>query len=204
MNIKPEHNEQQAMLDIHKLFLEALRHREQEIFRYLAILVPALGGFFWLTTQNVNDRVFISGTAGVVGLLLLGSIYSLSLGYNYRCICLALFKLQKRLGIQETMLAKWPKTYDEFIRKYGSWLTPPEMIKVFWYGFLGGIVLVTTTACIVKSDKWMILVIIIGILSFVISCHLPIHFGHKFKNYVEAEIKEDPNIQRGMIQNHKQ
>lgn len=33
---------------IHKLLLEALRYREQEIFRYLAIPGPALGGFVWL------------------------------------------------------------------------------------------------------------------------------------------------------------
>jgi hypothetical protein len=37
-----------ALESMHKLLLEALRHREQEIVRYLAILGPALGGFVWL------------------------------------------------------------------------------------------------------------------------------------------------------------
>lgn len=37
-----------VLQNTHKLLLEALRHREQEIFRYLGILVPTFGGFIWL------------------------------------------------------------------------------------------------------------------------------------------------------------
>lgn len=34
--------------NMYRLFLEALRHREQEIFHYLTILGPALGSFGWI------------------------------------------------------------------------------------------------------------------------------------------------------------
>ena len=79
MNITP-------LEGIHKQLLEALRHREQEIFHYLAILAPALGGFVWLLYKGVNPFLFAVGTLGVLLLLLLGALYSLALGYNYRYI----------------------------------------------------------------------------------------------------------------------
>ena len=59
--------------NMHKTFLEALRHREQEILRFMAILAPALGGFIWLLTlddcKDNNLYVFSIGTIGVLFLL---------------------------------------------------------------------------------------------------------------------------------------
>jgi len=48
---------QRAMLEnMHKTFLEALRHREQEILRYIAILAPALAGFIWLLKLDLENK----------------------------------------------------------------------------------------------------------------------------------------------------
>ena len=80
--------------NMHKLLLQALRHREQEIVRYLAILGPALGGFAWLLYWSKDGVNLTVGTMGVLFLLFLGAIYSLALGYNYRCIVLELAKLE--------------------------------------------------------------------------------------------------------------
>ncbi len=57
----------QAVQNMHQAFLEALRHREQEILRYLAILGPALGGFIWLLTLDLSSKahmptVFAAGS----------------------------------------------------------------------------------------------------------------------------------------------
>lgn len=37
-------DQRRAVENMHKTFLEALRHREQEILRFIVILAPALGG----------------------------------------------------------------------------------------------------------------------------------------------------------------
>ena len=90
---------------MHRLFLEALRHREQEIFHYLAILGPALGGFGWILYNRIGRQVeFAVGTIFVIALLLLGALYSLALGYNYRYIVLELAKLETVLKIKDAML----------------------------------------------------------------------------------------------------
>lgn len=198
-----------ALEGMHKLFLEALRHREQEIFHYLAILGPALGGFVWLlhaggagnadasnpvqagadaatqavanaATQAAADAglstgVFFVGTASVLFLLLLGAVYSLALGYNYRYITLQIAKLEGKLEIKQYMLEGWPRSRRQFLARYrlsrsiprrirrcvfGSlrrrsayrcwlhkpWCTPPEIIKVFWWAFLAAMVVVTIVA----------------------------------------------------------
>ena len=69
-----------AVANMHKTFLEALRHREQEIVRFVAILAPALGGFVWLLTKDVTPYVFTVGTLGVLFFLLVGGVYCLALG----------------------------------------------------------------------------------------------------------------------------
>jgi len=56
---------------MHGALLEALRHREQEIFSYLAILVPALGGFLWLLlhrsgTDSSGNLALFAGTLGTL------------------------------------------------------------------------------------------------------------------------------------------
>jgi hypothetical protein len=108
--------------NMHKTFLEALRHREQEILRFIAILAPALGGFIWLLILNdkkeVSLCVFSFGAIGVLFLLWVGAVYSLALGYNYRCITLQVAKLEATcLHIREFILKDWPRTRDDFIIK---------------------------------------------------------------------------------------
>lgn len=145
----------EALENMHKLFLEALRHREQEIVPYLAIIGPALGGFVWLLNSTDRSDVFIVGTIGVLFLLLLGAIYSLALGYNYRYITLELAKLERDLGITNAMLSFWPKSPKEFLDRYKiccsiPWCTPPEVIKVFWHAFLVAIIGVSAAARLFK------------------------------------------------------
>ncbi len=194
-----------ALTNTHQLMLDALRHREQEIFRYLAILGPAIGGFVWLlyadsavevttdatgsdvTTHELGTGLFVIGTISVLLLLLLGAAYSLALGYNYRCITLQLAKLEALLGIRDYMLKGWPRCRKYFLDKYKigccrPWCTPPEIIKVFWWAFLGGIGGVTLAACLSRPDALVLSVVIpFGALALMVGLLAPFHFGRKLK-----------------------
>jgi hypothetical protein len=178
--------------NMHGLFLEALRNREQEIFRYLAILGPALGGFGWLLYNRSGHEVeFAFGTIVVILLLLLGAIYSLALGYNYRYIVLELAKLEAVLKIKNIMLIGWPRSRQEFISRYTKfnyipWCTPPELIKVFWWAFLVVIALVTGIACHF-SNKFCYLILSWGIICLGIGFLLPIHYGYKLLKHCKQE-----------------
>ena len=151
---------QQAKLNMHKMFLEALRHREQDIVRFLAILGPALGGFIWLLREDawMHPAEFVSGTYGVLFVLVMGAFYALALGYNYRYLTLHLAKLESEahLGLKGVVLTSWPHWPKKFENRNRlgviPWCTPPGIIKVFWVAFLAGILGVTIMASHVSID----------------------------------------------------
>jgi len=199
--------------NMHKLFLEALRHREQEIFRYLAILGPALGGFIWLlhagsaverkvegavvtvTTHQLGPHVFVVGAVSVILLLLLGAVYSLALGYNYRYITLQLAKLESMLCIKDYVLKGWPQSPKKFLDRYKlcckPWCTPPEIIKVFWRAFLAGIGGVTLAACLYRPETLVLSIVIpIGAIAFLIGLLAPLSFGKKLHDACKEEERE--------------
>lgn len=183
-----------ALEDTHRLLLEALRHREQEIIQYLAILVPAMAAFGWLVNSATNnDPLFIGGTIGVLLLLLLGAMYSLALGYNFRYIILQLAKFEAHMGISDSMLEAWPRTRQDFLDNYIlcriPWCTPPEIIKVFWRIFLAVILAITVTACRTNcSATALILIVAFGAGSMLISGFiLPISFGYKLHKLAKEE-----------------
>lgn len=187
-------HDRDALRDTHRLLLEALRHREQEIIQFLAILVPAMGAFGWLIKSAHHKlTLFVGGTVGVLLLLLLGAIYSLALGYNYRYITLQLAKLEYFLGISECILEAWPKSKNKFLKRCRilgiPWCTPPEIIKVFWSTFLAVIVAVTITACFANSEPIVLaLVIPFGTLCFFIGfLVLPVHYGRKLHKTADEE-----------------
>jgi len=203
--------EETVLTNTHQLLLDALRHREQEIFRYLAILGPAVGGFVWLlhagsavelttdatgesvTTHVLDTGVFVVGTVSVLLLLLLGAVYSLALGYNYRYVTLQLAKLEAKFGIQEYMLKGWPRCRQDFLDRYKilcskPWCTPPEIIKVFWWAFLGGIVGVASAACICRPDTMVLCVVVpVGLVASIIGLRAPLWFGQKLHDKCLAE-----------------
>ncbi len=177
---------------MHKLLLEALRCREQEIFRYLAILGPALAGFVWLLDSSTQKIHLTVGTIGVQLLLLLGAFYSLALGYNYRYIVLQLAKLEAFLGVRHVMLVGWPRSPEDFLKRYQllskiPWCTPPEIIKLFWGAFLVGLAFVTVTAIEQEKPISLRLVGLTGLVCFVTGVTLPIWFGRKFCKLCKKE-----------------
>ncbi len=196
------HAQRTALENMHKTFLEALRHREQEILRYIAILAPAVGGFIWLLKELGNGGepfVFTTGTLGVLFLLLVGAVYSLALGYNYRCIQLQLIKLESNspLDIGKYILKSWQQACKDFYKRYRIlWIVPyclpPEIIKVFWLAFITGIAGVTLAV------KFLVLpvkslgpigntVVLVGWICFFIGLVVPIWYGYKLRKACKKE-----------------
>jgi len=276
MNVK-----ESALDGMHKLFLEALRHREQEIFHYLAILVPALGGFLWLlhfsntekpaanapqqaivqpvvvqvnqfssgqggTTQpaviqpptakpavsqpgtmtpstsgELTTSVFVTGTIGVLLLLLLGAVYSLALGYNYRYITVQLAKIESKVGIKPYMLEGWARSRRQFLARYRlsqsiprcvrrwafggfrrrsictwlhnvAWCTPPEIIKVFWWAFLLAMIGVAVAASVVRPAAMFGAILTLVVALAFAWLYAPYRYGKKLRRQCAQEPKSWP------------
>ncbi|MBW8017283.1 MAG: hypothetical protein FVQ82_13955 [Planctomycetes bacterium] len=185
-----------ALENMHKIFLEALRHREQEILRFLAILAPALGGFVWLlklySEGNVKPVVFIVGTVGVIFLLMIGAVYSLALGYNFRMIIhqLASLESEKCLNIDKYILNSWPRKAEDFkkylFKKY-PWCEPPEIIKIFWLAFTIGIFGVMVVGFYVCPKMGNLVTLFFGTICIITSAYIPIHFGKKIHSACDKE-----------------
>jgi len=189
-----------AMQSMHSLLLEALRHREQEVVRYLAILGPALGGFIWLLGYDGPNKatVFSVGTGGVILLMLLGAVYSLALGYNYRYITLELAKLESdsRLAMKSHVLRHWPRYRADFekgntVLRLIPCCMPPEIIKVFWLAFVLGILGVTHAAhrhlAGMAHAGFVYPVRFVGWACFVLAFAMPVWFGFKMRSAIRKE-----------------
>lgn len=198
---KPNEAQRKILESVHKTLLEALRHREQEILRFLAILAPSLGGFIWLLAKkDVNTFVFTIGTLGVLFFLLLGAVYSLALGYNFRYITLQLAKMESDycLKIKDFMLKYWLRTPKEWKEKYRKGRCfPPEIIKVFWLAFVIAQFLVVLAAGVFLCTKCenvtvqIHLVIIGGLFCIIIAAWFaPCYYGKKLRDACNEEPDE--------------
>ncbi len=201
-----ENDQRTALENMHKIFLEVLRHREQEILRFLAILAPALGGFIWLLNVYSKNKeepvVFITGTLGVLFLLTIGAVYSLALGYNFRTIIrqLAALESEKCLNIDKYILSSWPRKTEDFkkflFKKMQKipWCSPPEMIRTFWWAFNIGIIGVTAVGCYICPTKGRWLILLPGTICFIVSICFPIYFGKKIHSACDKEKIQESDI----------
>ncbi|MFB3894514.1 MAG: hypothetical protein ACE15C_21135 [Phycisphaerae bacterium] len=192
----------------HQLFLEALRHREQEVFHYLAILGPALGGFVWLATKYPKDITAVTFCVAAIaleGLLVLGAWYCAALGYNYRCITMLLSKEEKALGLTSAALESWadaPGTlgdrttlghYFGWVRGWAwlsnrPWCFPPELVVVFWWAFLVCTAFLTVATVAICDWGWPVgFTVICGVSAFILSIVAPWHFGKKLRSVRDQE-----------------
>lgn len=137
--------------NMHQTFLEALRHREQEILQFIAFLAPALGGFIWLIKVYLENtelkNAFVFGTVGVLLILTLGAVYAIAIGFNFRYITFQIAKIESKLEITDFMLKGWIRTTEAWVYKYkNKKCYPPEIIKVFWLAFIIAELFVAITA----------------------------------------------------------
>lgn len=198
-------DERESMMRMHITFLDALRHREQDILRYLGILAPALVGFVWLLTlkrtTSEGELAFAGGTIAVIGLLFLGAMYSLALGYNYRYLTVQVAKLEASLNVRNNMLLSWSHNARDFVKRYRigiiPWCAPPDIIKVFWVAFLVGIAGVTLTAELVppatensNAEILMGYVSPVGWMCFLVAFSGPVWCGRKITRTCAKEPDE--------------
>lgn len=142
----------QAMLQTHDLLLQALRHREQDVLRFLAILGPALAGVVYLHSpkilgDNSNLMSYVLGIYAALGVLIISCVYTIALGYNYRYLTLQLAKLESKkcLGIDAGILNAWPRSAHRFVEKYRIFgcipcCIPPGNINVFYWASIMAII----------------------------------------------------------------
>ncbi len=184
--------------NFHQLMIVALRQREGDIIQFVAILAAALAGFGWLAkassagadSVNLSSGVFVIGTVGVLLLLTVGTVYALALGYNYRYIILQLAKIEAKWCVCKSMLVNWPRCPDDFIKKYGCYCKPPEIIQVFWIAFLVAIAGVTLSAAFLKPVALVLGVIIpAGCVGLLLGLLLPCRYGRKIRKLAYAEKK---------------
>jgi hypothetical protein len=132
----------QFLIDKHKLFVEALRHRESGVLQHVVLLGAALSGFAWLLKNNGQCEPvssFTIGTVAVLFLLTLGAIYCYVSSFNYRCFLLQVAKLERYAHAERYILKQWhPNKISNKI--YGKslhwWWFGPDIINVFWWSFL--------------------------------------------------------------------
>lgn len=210
----------EALVNMHGAFLEALRHREQDIIRFVAILGTALASFVWILGQKEMQEPapFVAGTYGILLVLVVGAFYTLALGYNYRYLTLQLAKLESEanLKLRSSVLHQWPREPKDFEKRcrWGviPWSTPPGIIKVFWIAFILSILLVVVAgtvaqykilpvhaSCTQPSDSgireaWTALARPfpwVGAACLLISLLGPVHVGYKMLRACEGEPSEE-------------
>jgi len=177
----------EVLRDMHRLFLEALRQREQDIIRFLAILGPALVGYIWLLKNYLKSDpdVFTIGTIGILFILFVGAWYSVALGYNYRYITMQIAKFDKRLKIKLYILKGWPREVENFRRCYCA---PPEIIKVFWITFMLLIIGILISMCFVSTCNGnTCIVIIVGLILLLGALLSPLYYGCKLTKLCNKE-----------------
>lgn len=178
--------QRQVLADFHRLMLEALRLREQDVVRYIAILAPAMAGFFWLLLHSrYNGDIVIAGTIGTVLLLCTGAIYCATLGYNFRSIIFQIAKLRKQIGVRDYVLSRWPGSPSDFKKRYGYWCWPPEMIGVFWLSFVVFIMGVIVAAWVlVDLPCWAVIICLVIEAIAVLS---PLRYGIRLRDMIDEE-----------------
>jgi hypothetical protein len=169
-------NHHDALTEMLSQYLQALRQREREVVQYVAILLPALGGFLWLIKDHsaayMTDTAYVVGSVSVLFLFLVGAVYSRALGYSYRCVVMQLAKLRSRLNLSEYVIARWPRRPEDFEKRLG----PPEIVNVFWLAFMvalvgvvSGVIVVRPT-CAVWAPVSLFGLVFIGVALFY-ACH---------------------------------
>ena len=192
----------QVIAESHRLMLEALRQREQEIIRFLVVLGPALAGIIWLlnsyTTSKIYEVTFTVGIVGVNSALLIGGAYCIALGYNYRYVLYVKTLLEKEANIDNIMPKAWPKSKEQLIGKlykrickkhWGPFCYPPEIIKIFWIAFLFVIIgIMPITLIINQSGFSRLLELASGVMAVIMGgCLIPKYYGKKLLYLYEKQ-----------------
>lgn len=182
-------SQSRTLVNAHQQMLVALRHREQDIFRFLVILGPTIGAYLFLIKEYIPENkdqdmaLFWIVTLVLEFVLAVGAWYSVALGFNYRSIELQLKKFERSLNIDSYVLKNWQQK-DSKCRWF---CTPPEIIKVFWVSFLVAFAGVGVSSLIIGSVSSLCLIIIFA-LTVATLAFIPIQvYGDKICEIIRKE-----------------
>jgi len=177
--------------------LEALRHREQEVLRFWAIVGPALAGYAWLLFGKEEPiqpgtEAYWMLTVATILLVFLGACYALAIGYHYRALREQLRKLEgQRFLDAQYVLAKWRTSFK------GNSCWPPEVVLVF---FTASVLLMPLLALFsivlalpTRQTAWpgpCLTVFAAASCMFLALWVIPRHYADKLKDIVAEEQKE--------------
>jgi hypothetical protein len=175
-----------ALENLHRSLLDSLRKREENILQFIAILGPALGGYFWLIARmyDKNDmESFFIGTVSIIFFLSVGLHYSVALGFGFRAFQLQIKKLESNFEIQDQILIAWQKSQICY--------EPPEIIKVFTISFLMAICAITVISICVCCENvaFQLGLLIVGTGNILLVILVCLCYKKKFQQIVRKEEK---------------
>ncbi len=170
-----------------ELYLRALRQREDDVVKFLGLLVPALVGYIWLLTKSseVCEQTLFSGTVGVIFVLSVGAVFTVALGFNYRYITLQMAKIDVFYSVDKLVLKKWPRKPGDFKMIFCS---PPEILKIYWISYLILILLICCISCLfIDKCSYLCIIFVISFIALLFSILLPFYYGCKIQKICELE-----------------
>lgn len=123
----------QALLEWHKILLESMRKKEDNIGVFVATVLTAIGVLIGVGLKT-SDNDGISWFFVILIIQLLGTVvglYSLALGYTFRMLRMQVTCLQQKIGLRDYLIPGWGSLKS--IRWFD---VPPETILVFFWFFL--------------------------------------------------------------------
>ena len=186
---------EEALLNMQKLYLEALRSRESEVLQFIVVLATGLGGFAWAMGKIITGGIslenhlasFVAIIFSILLLLMLGAMHALALSYNYRSIILQLRKLEIALHVEEVVLDEW--------RNIECNMKPPEIIYQFYTAYIWGIMLVVLSSSYVMYAYNIIQSSIVVITSICIVCML-LYFKNVYYSNKITDLVMNDNLLR--------
>ena len=182
---------EEALLNMQKLYLEALRSREREVLQFIVVLATGLGGFAWAMGKIITGDIslvnhlasFVAIIFSILLLLMLGAMHALALSYNYRSVVMQLRKLEDHIHVGDVILDEW--------RKIKCNMKPPEIIKQFYIAYIWAIILVTLFSLLVVCSYNPITSVVIAIVGACIVCILCYKIRIFYDNKIENLINKD-------------
>jgi len=188
---------EEALLNMQKLYLEALRSRESEVLQFIIILVSALGGFSWVIGKYISGGeqpqdplipAYAFTVLAVLLLLSLGAMHAMALSYNYRSILLQLRKIEQEMKVSNAILQAWRKKKCSY--------SLPEILKYFYTIYICGIILVSLVSFYALSSYYPFfsyVVLIVGAVSiFMLCCCMRFYYAKKINDICKKENNNNP------------
>ena len=187
---------EEALLNMQKLYLEALRSRESEVLQFIVVLATGLGGFAWAMDKIITGGIslenhlvsFVAIIFSILLLLLLGAMHALALSYNYRSVVLQLRKIEDSIHVGDVILDEW--------RKIKCNMKPPEIIKQFYLAYIWAIILITLFSLLVVCSYNPIMSVAIAIIGACIVYILCYKVRIYYDSKIEYLIKNDSVLRK--------